>query len=145
MIQQFQKLTSEEQQLLYKAPALVSALVCCSSTEVNKAQKTDAIKLAHLKTFTAPSILHPYYIEVENTFKEQLEAILTEHAPFDAAKQAELKNEINKVHLIMQKLDSYYREVLYKSLQAYAQHVKKAAHSVFQDFMFPMPIPGLSA
>jgi len=144
MIQQFQKLTSEEQQLLYKAPALVSALVCSSSNKVNKAQKADAIKLAHLKTFTAPAILLPYYAEVENSFKEQLDAILTQYAPFDEAKQAELKNEISKVNLVIQKLDPYYGEVLYKSLQAYAQHVKKAAHSVFQDFIFPMPIPGLS-
>ena len=49
MIKQFEKLTTEERDLLYKAPVLVSVLASCSFNEVNKSQKADAIKLAHLK------------------------------------------------------------------------------------------------
>ena len=57
MIKQFEKLTTEERSLLYKAPVLVSVLVSCSFNEVNKYQEADAIKLAHLKTFTAIPLL----------------------------------------------------------------------------------------
>ena len=70
MIKQFEKLTTEERELLYKAPVLVSVLASCSFNEVNKSQKADAIKLAHLKTFTANPLLLPYYAEVEKTFKD---------------------------------------------------------------------------
>ena len=66
MKEQFESLTEEEKRLLYKAPVLVSVLASCSLNEVNKAQKADAIKLAHLKTFTAAPLLLSYYAEVEN-------------------------------------------------------------------------------
>ena len=144
MIKQFKKLTTEERCLLYKAPVLVSVLASCSFNEVNKYQKADAIKLAHLKTFTAIPLLLPYYTEVEKTFKKQFEATIKKYFPFDEAKRNELKGEIDKVNLVIGKLDKEYVHAFYKSLDKYARHVKKAAHSIFQDFIFPMPIPGLT-
>ena len=144
MIKQFEKLTTDERSLLYKAPVLVSVLVSCSFNEVNKNQEADAIKLAHLKSFTAIPLLLPYYGEVEKTFKEQFETAIKKYFPFDEAKRNELKGEIDKVNLVIGKLDNEYALALHKSLEGYANHVKKAAHSIFQDFIFPMPIPGLS-
>jgi len=73
MIKEFEKLNKEEASLIFKAPALVSVLVSCSYNEINKAQKGDAIKLAHLKTFTANPALLAYYNEVDKTFKEEFE------------------------------------------------------------------------
>ena len=46
MIKQFEKLTNEERELLYKAPVLVSILASCSFNQVDKYQKADAVKLA---------------------------------------------------------------------------------------------------
>lgn len=144
MIKQFEKLTNEERELLYNAPVLVSVLVSCSYKEVNKYQKADAIKLAHLKTFTAHPLLLPYYVEVEKTFKERFDAAIKKYYPFDEVKRIELKKEIEGVNRIIEKLDNEFARTLHKSLDGYTKHVKKAAHSIFQDFIFPMPIPGLT-
>lgn len=144
MIKQFEKLTNEERELLYKTPILVSVLASCSFNEVNKSQKAYAIKLAHLKTFTAIPLLLPYYIEVEKIFKDQFEAAIKKYFPFDEAKRSILKKEIERVTIIISKLDKRYAYALHKSLDGYARHVKKAAHSIFQDFIFPIPIPGLT-
>jgi hypothetical protein len=144
MIKQLEKLTTEERSLLCKAPVLVSVLVSCSFNEVNKYQEGDAIKLAHLKTFTAIPLLRPYYREVEMAFKEQFETSIRKYFPFDEAKLNELKGEIDKVDIVIGKLDKEYAHALHNSLQGYANHVKKAAHSIFQDVIFPMPIPGLT-
>ena len=144
MINQFEKLTSEERELLYKAPVLVSVLASSSFNEVNKAQKADAIKLAHLKTFTAAPLLLSYYAQVEKTFKDQFEDAIKKYFPFDDAKRNDLKKEIEKVNKIIGKLDKEYAHTLRNSLDKYARHVKKAAHSVFLDFIFPVPIPGLT-
>ena len=144
MIKQLEKLTTDERSLLHKAPVLVSVLASCSFNEVNKNQEADAIKLAHLKTFTAIPLLLPYYREAEITFKEQFETAIKKYFPFNEAKRNELKGEIDKVNLVIGKLDKEYAHALHKSLEGYANHVKKAAHSIFQDFIFPMPIPGLS-
>lgn len=145
MIKQFNKLTNQERELLYKAPVLVSVLASCSFNEVNEAQKADAIKLSHLKTFTSNPVLREYYEEVDKQFKDQFETIVKEYFPFDENKRNTLKKEIERINLIIGRLEKTFGQVLHKSLEGYASHVKKATHSVFQDFIFPLPIPGLSA
>lgn len=146
MIKEFEKLTNEERDLLYKAPVLVSVLVSSSfnEIEINKSQKADAIKLAHLKTFTAMPLLIPYYTEVEKCFKAVFEEAIKKYFPFDEDKRNELKKEVESTNLIIMKLDKEYSEALVKSFEKYAKHVKAATHSVFQDFIFPIPIKGLS-
>lgn len=143
-MKQLEKLSIEERSLLFKAPVLVSVLVSCSYNEINELQKADAIKLAHLKTFTAVPLLIPYYVEVEKNFKEQFENTVKEYFPFNEPARNRLKEEIQKVNLVLEKLDKEYAYQLHRSLEKYSRHVKKAAHSVVQDFIFPMPIPGLS-
>lgn len=144
MIKQFEHLTEEERAMLYKAPVLVSVLAACSYKEINPAKKKDAIRLAHLKTFTAVPLLKPYYTEVEKTFADEFEKTATEYYPFDEQRRAALQAELYKVDGLMHKLDKNFAEALQKSLQRYATHVKRSTHSVFQDFIFPLYIPGLS-
>ena len=144
MIKQFEKLTAEERNLVYKAPVLVSLLASCSFNEVNKFKKADAIKLSHLKTFTATPLLRPYYAEVEKHFKEQFEAGIKQYFPFDEAKRNDIKKDIEKVNFAIGKLDKEFGLILHNSLKGYAKHVNKATHSVFQDFIFPIPIRGLT-
>jgi hypothetical protein len=144
MIKQFEKLTNEERELLYKAPVLVSVLAACSFNQINEDQKADAIKLSHLKTFTAKPELRSYYAEVEKQFKDQFDLAEKEYFPFDENKRNSLKKEIARVNYIIGKLEQTYGQKLHKSLEGYANHVKKAAHSIFQDFIFPIPIPGLT-
>lgn len=144
MIKQFKILTTEEREILLKAPALVSVFTSCSLNEVNEVQKADAIKLSHLKTFTAKPILREYYEEVDKKFKTQFDSIVKAYFPFDENKRNALKHKIERIKLIVAKLEKPYGEILYKSLEGYANHVRKADHSIFQDFIFPLPIRGLS-
>ena len=138
MISEFEKLNLQEQELLIKAPVLFSVLTSCSEHVINKAQKSDAIKLAHIKTFTAETELKPYYKEVEINFKDYFECISEQYYPFDESHRHLLKLEIKNVQKIIQKLPSSYATLLSKSLERYAIHVKRAAYSVFQDFIFPL-------
>jgi hypothetical protein len=146
MIKEFEKLTNEERDLLYRAPVLVSVLASSSfnEMEINKSQKADAIKLAHLKTFTAIPLLIPYYTEVEKCFKAVFEEAIKKYFPFNGEKRNELQKEVESINLILMKLDKEYAKALLKSFDKYAKHVKAATHSVFQDFIFPIPIKGLS-
>ena len=143
MVKQFENLNVEEQELLLKAPALVSVVSSCSYNTVNDLKKEDAIKLSHIKTFTADPLLIPYYMEVEKNFRVEFDAIVTRFFPFDQKKRMELQNEVNKVSKVIEKLDAKFAHVLRRSLDRYAKHVRNA-HTVIRDFMFPIPIPGLS-
>ena len=143
MIKQFENLTTEEQELLLKAPVLVSVMSSCAFNSVNDLKKEDAIKLSHIKTFTADPLLLPYYVEVEKHFKEEFDAAVSRYFPFDPEKRRELQNEINKVNKVIEKLDIKFGNSLRRSLDRYAKHVRNA-HSVIRDFIFPIPIPGLT-
>ena len=143
MVKQFENLTDEEQKLLLSAPALVSVMSSCSYNSVNDLKKEDAIKLSHIKTFTADPLLIPYYKEVEKDFKEKFEQIVAKYFPFDHEKRQELLNQINSVSKVIAKLDTKFANTLRRSLDFYAKHVRNA-HSVIRDFMFPIPIQGLT-
>ena len=140
MIAHLEKLTEAEQELLLRAPVLMSVLASCSGGEVNKQQKTEAIKLSHIKTFTAIPLLQPFYKEVERNFQDDFESVALAYFPFDDKKRNDLKKAIEKVQHILKKLDPEYAELLGKSLERYANHVKRATHSIFRDFVFPMII-----
>ena len=97
MIKEFEKLTREERELLLTAPVLVSVLASCSYNEVNQRQKSDAIKLAHLRAFTAPFSLLAYYREVEKIFEDEFEKAAKD------CKDPELKSFIEKALPVMRK------------------------------------------
>jgi len=144
MISQFEKLPVKEKELLLKAPALISVFVSSSLNEVNAARKADAIKLAHLKTFTASPLLIPYYIEVEKNFKEKFESIVKQYTPLDKEKRDELKKEIDSCYLIAEKVDKFYGHALQLSFNRYAKHVQHGDRPLLEYFIFPYPVPGFT-
>src|SRR5690349_11248291 len=116
MISQFESLTDDEKDMLLKAPALVSVRAACLDKQIHPARKADALKLAHLKTFTAAPDLMPYYHEVEKHFKENLEKAEKLYCPYDEVKKEELEKEVEKVMKITAKLNASYAVLLQKSL-----------------------------
>ncbi len=143
MIPQFEKLTPREQELLVKAPVLLSVLASCSEHGINQKQKADAIKLAHIKTFTALPELQPYFREAEKNFKEHFEEAAERYYPFDEKQRSLLKMEIKNIYEIISRLTPAYALALSKSLERYVIHVKKATYSIFRDFIFPLAMPDL--
>lgn len=138
MIKEFEKLTAEEIGLLFKAPVIVSLQALSACKEIGKAQRDDAIKLAHTKTFTERYQLVPYYEEVDKHFKKHFEEYLQRFFPFTAEHCAAIKTEMYKVNAIIDKIDAVYAGMLRKSLAGYARHVSNAAHNVLQDLIFPV-------
>lgn len=144
MIPQFEKLTRREQELLIKAPVLLSVLASCSERGINQKQKADAIKLAHIKTFTAVPELQPYFKEVESNFKEYFEEAAGQYYPFDEHQRHLLKMEIRKIQEIITRLNPRFASALNKSLERYVIHVKRATYSIFRDFIFPLAMPDVN-
>jgi len=138
MIKEFEILTAGEKAILLKAPAIVSVLAFTSFKEISKTQKDEAVKLAHMKTFTEVNLLVPYYEEVDRHFKKNLEEYIERYFPFNTANCNAIKEEMNKVDIIINKLDKLYGALLRKSLAGYARHINNTAHSVFQDLIFPV-------
>ncbi len=138
MIAAFEQLTPAEKALLYKAPVIFSAHELSAFRIIKKAQQEDAAKLAHIKTYTEHSLLVPYYSEVEKDFKKKFETYTEQFIPFTEESRALIKKDMDRVNAVIDKLDGEYGALLRKSLRGYALHVKKAAHTVFRDIIFPV-------
>jgi spore coat polysaccharide biosynthesis predicted glycosyltransferase SpsG len=100
--------------------------------------------MAHLKTYTADSLLINYYKEVETDFVKHFQETVKKYFPFDDLKRKVLKKEISITNNILKKLDSEFSETLHQSLSKYAELVKKSEWNILDDFIFPIPIKGLS-
>ncbi|MBI1767058.1 MAG: hypothetical protein HYR67_01635 [Bacteroidetes bacterium] len=144
MIKEFELLAKGEQELLLKAPAIVSILAASASGTINDWEKADAIKLARLKTFSAHPLLIPYYKEVEKVFEQNFEALIKRYSPFDDSRRMQLRKEVDKIDSILAKVDHEFAVTLHSSLSSYADHVKKAYKGLIVNFIFPYPIAGLT-
>ncbi len=144
MIKQFEKLSNEEKELMLQAPILVSVLASSSNHEISKSEKADAIKMAHMKTFTADPLLLEYYKEVEKDFNSYFDSVEKKYTPFNDTNKEALKEQIDLVNKVISKLDEEYAKTLHRSLSGYAEHVKKAGRGLLENFIFPVPVSGLN-
>jgi len=144
MIKEFEKLTARERDILIKAPSIVSLLAASGTGRINEWEKSDAIKLAHLKTYTANPLLIPYFKEVDKVFEKNFEEMAKKYSPFDESERAIMQKEIDDVNNVIAKLDDAFATTLHASLEGYAEHVKKAYKGLVVNFLFPFPIPGLT-
>ncbi len=140
MISEFQKLTPKEQSLLFSAPAIVSILAASATGEINEWGKADAIRLAHIKTFSAHPMLIQYYQEVEKDFERNFEYLVKVYSPFNDSSRELLGIKVEKINAVLEKLDPEFAVTLHTSLSAYADHVKKAYKGLVVNFLFPFPI-----
>ncbi len=144
MIQELKKLTAAEQAILIKAPALVSVLAASTDGEVNSTEKKEAISFSFVRTFSAHPMVKGYYEEVNKTFEANLNEMIKRFTPLNEANIEALKTEVANLSPIIAKLDREYARILHASLKSFASHVKDVDRSVVEDFIFPLPIPGLT-
>lgn len=107
------ELSAEYRAILLKAPALVSVLVASGDHEISKSEKADAVKMAHLKTYTANPLLINYYKEVETDFVRNFQETVKKYSPFDNLKREALKKEISIANNILTKLDPEISKTLH--------------------------------
>jgi anaerobic ribonucleoside-triphosphate reductase len=109
-----------------------------------KAEKKEAIKLEHIKTFSADPLLKEFYREADKVFRNNLEQLNKNLPEGRDRREADIKNELMKLGKIVLKLGDDYGSAMQRSMKSFKDHVSKAHHNVLVDFIFGMPIKGLS-
>ena len=143
-MKEFNTLTKQEKETLLKFPAYITLLAADSDGLLDKAEKKEAIKLEHIKTFSADPLLAEFYMEADKVFENNLEQIDKNLPKGKSSREASIKNELTRIEKIISKLGEDYTSVMHRSMKSFKDHVSKAHHNVLIDFIFPMPIKGLS-
>jgi hypothetical protein len=140
---QFNELTVQQKQALVKFPAYVSFLAATDS-KLDEAEKMVAIKFAHTKSFSCHPILAEFYRESETAFEHNLMQIESSLPKDKKSRDLAIKKELVILEKILLKLGHEYVTALHHSMKTFKSHVSRAHHSVIQDFILPVTIPGLT-
>ena len=141
---QFKNISIVDYEALLQFPAYISMLAANSDDKLDETEKKVAIKFAHTKTFSCDPLLSEYYQDADKVFESNI-TLLDNELPKDVkSRDAAIKNKLLSLDKIVKKLGKKYAKVMHESMKSFKEHVSKAHHNVLVDFIFPIPIPGLT-
>ncbi len=135
----FQKLTDQEFTQLIDTPIWMSLLAAYAGDgKVSEDERAEAVRLAHLRTFTSPKSLRGFYEKVDEKFAERFD-ILDKRVP-DVKKDkiVYIEAQVKKSHALLEKIDEDLAADLEESLESFYKHVFNADKSFFQYFALPI-------
>lgn len=107
-------------------------------------QKKSAIKFSHIKTYSCDPLLTSFYEEADRGFEKNIQQIDKDLPTGKEERDVAIKKELLNLEKIVLKMGEEYATVMHRSMKSFKEHVSKAHHNVFMDFIFPMPIEGLT-
>ncbi len=140
----FNSLSDQEQQSLLEFPAYISLLAANADGVWDTSEKVSATELAHIKTYSGDPLLFDFFKKVDRTFKRTLERIHKALPAEKADREAAIKSKLFGLEKVLLKLGPDYTAIMHRSMESFKQHVSAAHHNVLIDFLFPIPIKGLS-
>ena len=140
----FKNLSVKERKALLKFPAYISLLAANNDGRLDKAEKKAAVKFSHIKTFSCDPLLTDFYAEADKHFEKNIEEFDKGLPEGRDKRDKAIRSELAELEKIVAKLGKEYVSIMRRSMKSFKEHVSKAHHNVFLDFVFPMPIKGLS-
>lgn len=135
----FGDLSEDELNHLLDAPVWLSLLAAYKNDGVVEAsEKADAVKLAHLRTFTSPKSLREFYEKVDARFSERFDKLNERLTMPVADKIIYMEAQIKVGHALLNKVDEDVASSLEESFESFYEHVFKSESSFFQYFALPI-------
>ncbi|WP_183568532.1 hypothetical protein [Mucilaginibacter sp. SP1R1] len=138
------KLSEEDQKALLKFPVYISLLAANANGETDEAEKNSAIDFDHTKTYTANALLLGFYERADQLFRSNFEQIDNELPKDKLQRDVAIKAELSKIKELLKKFSPAYANAMHQSMKSFKEHVSEAHHNVLEDFLFPIPIKGLT-
>ncbi|NJN41198.1 MAG: hypothetical protein HC811_02110 [Flammeovirgaceae bacterium] len=130
MIKELSGLSSEEQELILRAPFLTCILIAGADDEIDRKEINKAIVIANKKVSKARPSLRAFYKEVSLDFEDKIK-ILIQGYPHAAKKRNEMViNELSQLNLIWKKINHSFATDLFHSLKEIAQLIAESSGGV---------------
>jgi hypothetical protein len=140
----FEELATAEKDMLLKFPVYISMLAAERDDHLNRAEKKEAARFCHIKTFTCDPLLKEFYHRAEKDFEKNIVELDNELPKEKTAREEAIQTELVKIENVLLKLGTDYALVMYRSMRSFKKHVSKAHRNVLEYFIFPLPIKGLT-
>ena len=143
-MKQFKNLTESENKDLLKFPAYISLLAANSDGRMDEVDKKEAIKFSHIKTYSAVALLIEFFKEADEVFEKNISQLDNALPKEKSSREVAIKYELSNLEKLVLKLDEEDIAAFHHSMKTFKEHVSQAHHSVLVDFIFPVPIKGLT-
>lgn len=140
----FENLSENEKEALLKFPVYLSLLAANWNDKLDDVEKQSAINFAHTKTFSCHHLLTEFYYEADKVFEKNIVQIDNDLPKDKEGRDAAIKKELSELEKLVLKLGQEYISIMHDSMKSFKDHVSKAHNNVIVNFIFPIPIPGLS-
>jgi len=137
-------ISETENEALLKFPVYVSLLAALKDSKLDEAEKKSAIKFSHIKTYSCDPLLTSFYEAADKVFEKNMLQVDEDLPVKNEARVAAIKKELLNLEKIVLKLGEEYTMVMHRSMNSFKEYVSKAHDNVLVDFIFPMPIKGLT-
>jgi uncharacterized protein YyaL (SSP411 family) len=131
MIPEFKGINKEEFNQLREAIALITVLIAGADGKIEKDETDWAKKVTQIRSYSLPSGMKEFYVEVGKDFSELLDSFVAKYdGPTDRRNQL-ITEELSKLNEIFEKIeDRRIASKLYKSYKSFAKHVAKSTGGV---------------
>ncbi len=135
----FQTITEAEFNQLVDTPVWLALLAALSNDgEIQPSEKAEAVKLAHLRTFTSSKTLQEFYKKVDEVFASRFDRLHDRLPAGEHDKELYIEAMIKQTHSILLKLDVDVAEAIEGSFSSFYDHIFKSEKSFFQYFALPL-------
>ena len=133
------KLDAKEKEILLRAPAMVALLAAVSDDgKVSNQEKSESIRLAHLRTYSSPPILKNYYTEVDKVFEKIFDEEMAKLPEGMEAQKNYLEERLTDLKNVLPKLDEVYGKELVNSLKSFSKDVFRSNSNILDYFILPI-------
>lgn len=141
---ELEKLTPQEKEMLFKAPVYTSLLAANVDNKMDNTEKEAALEVSHIKTFSCLPILKEFYNEADKFFDKNIQQLNNDLPKEKIERDEAIKKEFNNLEPIFAKLENEYAEALHKSFITFSEHISRAHHNLLTSFLFPFYIKGFN-
>ncbi len=131
MIQEFNSLSSEETDLMFKAPFLITILIAGADDKIDNQEMKQAVAIAKLKQKRARRELVDYYNQVGQDFEDKLKIFIHDLPKDTEERREEISKELAQLNDIFPKLDNKFAVNFYESMKDLAIKIAESSGGVF--------------
>jgi len=130
MIPEFNSLSSNEVELMHKAPMLVCILIAGADGNIDQSEIRKAISFATKKQRAGKSTLLEFYNEVGSDFEDKLKIVIQGFPVKEKERTPKIVTELSHLNDILLKLDKGFSIEFYKSLKEIGLEIAKSSGGV---------------
>jgi len=127
MIAQFNRLSSEEQEFMQKAPILVAILIAGADGDIDRSEIREGMIQAEKKQKNSSPAMTALYGQISEDFEDKLKIVLQDY-PLEAGLRNErISDELTRLNSIWPKVDQAFAVQYYQSISDLALKIAQSS------------------